>query len=211
MCDFTFFHGYSLKIAYAHARRIFTGLPVSTNRRVTRKWVSWRTECAHLTTRNGRREEPVRKGHLDDPSIDRRDRSTEIPRSCLGSTHGDLSWRMDVNRRSVHKEIFHGAPNHAIESLLALYRSAKTILPCGRSIDRSTMAITLASSCLHTSTVTTPEFKMSPPTFEHVLENASFCFVTLACHRVQAQDVSLVSTKRQMFVRFISQISRFFL
>lgn len=41
-----------------------------------------------------------------------------------------------------------------------------------RSIDGSSMAITLVNSCLHTSTVTAPEFEMSPPTF---LEKCHLC------------------------------------
>lgn len=52
--------------------------------------------------------------------------------------------------------------------------SAKTILPRGRSVDRSSMAITLDSSCLHTSVVTIPEFKMHSSTFRHVLKKATF-------------------------------------
>lgn len=65
-----------------------------------------------------------------------------------------------------HNEIFHGVSNHAIAShCLRFIGSAKTTLPRGRSIDVSIMAITLVNSCLHTSTVTAPEFEMLPPTF----------------------------------------------
>lgn len=80
---------------------------------------------------------------------------------------------MDVNRRLVHNEIFHGVPNHAIAShCLCFIDSAKTTLPRGRSIDGSSMAITLVNSCLHISTVTALEFEMLPSIF---LENGHFC------------------------------------
>lgn len=41
------------------------------------------------------------------------------------------------------------------------------------------MAITLDSSCLHTSAVTTSEFEMQSPTFRHVLEKATFASLSL--------------------------------
>jgi len=74
----------------------------------------------------------------------------------------------------MHKEIFHGVPNHAIKSLVTFYRFRENDVARGRSIDRSFMAITLDSSCLHTSMVTTPEFQMLPPTFKYVLYKSHF-------------------------------------
>lgn len=73
------------------------------------------------------------------------------------------------------RDIAGSRANLAIESSLIFYRSAKAISPRGqidRSIDRSSMAITLVGSCLHTSNgdhlwIWIPRL----PTFRHVLEN----------------------------------------
>lgn len=101
------------------------------------------------------------------------------PGFCLRSTYENLR-RTHVNRRLGHNEIFHGVPNHAIAShCLCFIGSAKTTLPRGRSIDGSSMAITLVNSCLHTSTVTAPEFEMSPPIF---LEKSHLCLPVAKRH-----------------------------
>lgn len=73
-------------------------------------------------------------------------------------------------------------------------------LAADRSIDRSTMAITLVSSCLHTATVTTAEFEMPPSTFGHVLEKAIFRlipFVAASKARLLYLPQTLVSSEKR--------------